>query len=452
LFSLTNPIRANKFRFSTNALNQINPFEKNMSKEAAEPTFRYMPVDDVVSRIIDLSEPGTRIVDIPVTGSCGSVLVEDVKALRDLPLFDTAHFDGYAVNSKSLIADSARGVVRLQVVGKSEVDCGFTGSLGRMGAVYTVTGARICEGADTLVPIEKAQREGKYIKIISQVKPGEQVVKKGSDIRKGELLREAGNVIRPQDLMAFMEMEMRTVRVYRKPSIAVLSIGDELTDRLEDVPPKKLETHGKMLLQLIKDEKAIPLDSGIIGDDPKQIADRIQSLLADNDVVVTIGGTSMGIKDFTCDALSKLKDHVSVARGIAVQPGRVTSVSSVGGKLVIALPGHVQGMVGGALFVLLPLIRHMNHRAPDSPFRIRAVMKRRLEAKEWTLFKRIRFVKIKKSSKGYSADYLPGDSSMIGVLVRSDGFIVVPEGSDAVEKGAEVEVFPITLSTLSPTL
>jgi molybdopterin biosynthesis enzyme len=130
-----------------------------------------------------------------------------------------------------------------------------------------------------------------------------------------------------------------------------------------------------------------------------------------------------------------------MTRGIKMQPGRVTSVAIVKGKPVIMLPGHILSMVIGALFVLLPIIDGVNHLSPQHCPRIKATSSERVDVDEWKTFKRVRFVKLTTRKNGYIAEPVMGDSSMLSVLVKSNGLIVIPEGVDTVEKGEQVEVY-----------
>lgn len=404
--------------------------------------FKYKPINEVLNQIIEKSKIKMNILEIPTIKSYGFILAEDIKANKNIPPFDVSHFDGYAVNSKDLASASITNPVLLRIVGKSDHKESFEGTLRSMETVYTTTGAKVPNGADSIIPLERVRvKDDGYIEVYSPVKSKDHITPMGSDIKEGEIILKSNHIIRPQDVKALLELNILSVKVYKKPSVGILSVGDELTNCIEEIHQKKLETHSLILSKMIEGSMGIPYNVGIVQDDPKLIANKVSLCLEEFDIVVTIGGLSLGLRDATYKAVSNLKPCDLLVRGIRVQPGRVSSVAIIKGKPVIMLPGHIQSMFSGAFFLLLPLLRYLNH-LPLKPFiKLKAVMSEELIIKEWISFKRIRFVKLESIGDKYIAKPILGDSSMISVLVKSDGFIIIPEGLEIIKKGSEVDVY-----------
>jgi molybdenum cofactor synthesis domain-containing protein len=220
----------------------------------------------------------------------------------------------------------------------------------------------------------------------------------------------------------------------------MISVGDELTNRPEEAGVKKFDSHGLMISTLINELGGLPLSLGIAPDDVNVIKKMLRNGLKKSDIVVTIGGCSVGEKDYVWEAVKLLMPTMTI-RGIKVHPGRVTSLGLVDNKPIVMLPGHVQSTLVGFYVLLLPLIQLINALPPTTTYPLlKAKIDREIVLKEFASFKKVRFVKITKADSDYIARPILGDSALTSVIVKANGFIIVPEKKTIVGKGEEVKV------------
>jgi len=240
------------------------------------------------------------------------------------------------------------------------------------------------------------------------------------------------------------------VKVLKKPIIAVVSKGNELTDKMKNSKVKKFNSLGPLISTLICEEEGIPKNLGIVTDDLNVITEKLNEGLQVCDAIAVIGGSSVGKEDYVWEAITSLKPTITI-HGIKVQPGRVTSLGVVNGKAIVNLPGHVQSTLVGFYVLLSPVIRKILGLPVIISYpTVTAVMSQRLVVKEFAPFERIRFVKIFKVSVKYSIKSVIGDSSLNRLLVMANGFIKIPRNIIVIKKGEEIEVnflpgiFPLT--------
>ncbi len=410
--------------------------------EYIEKQFKYISLDEALEKIIHYSRLSPSVINIDVYRSLGYVLAEDVVSPISIPRDTIAHFDGYAVRSSDTLKASTVNPVRLKVVGRIDSIKEHNLSIREGETVYVVTGAKMPGGADALVPVERTRRYGESIEILEPVKKGEHVTFRGADIEAGESVQRRGDVIRPQTIKFLLDAGISRIKVYAKPRVAIIGVGDELTIRREEVDGKKLETSSTMIHYYVNEFGGIPTRVNPVPDNPNQIIQVVKNSLRQNDVCVTIGGVSLGPRDLCWTTLSKLPESIPIARGLRVQPGRATSIILLNGKPVIMLPGHIQSTISGAINILIPLLLYMQGLQSRDFFpKISAEMDEDLIVKEYSSFTRIRFVKLFKDGDRYRARAILGDSSMIRPLILSNGFIKIPEKVEKINRGSIVEVY-----------
>ncbi len=399
--------------------------------------FSYVSIGEAHEIIVKAVRAEARREAVPIQEAYNRVLAEDVMSGVDIPPFDVSHFDGYAVRAEDTSQASVDNPVFLRVASPVER---FAGKIGPGEAAYILTGFRLATGADAVIPVEMAKLKGDVIEIRRSVQPYEHVTPAGRDVKRGETVFKAGHVLRAQDVELLIELKKWEVKTFAKPLIAIVAVGSELTDRVEETGLKRFNSHGLMISALVNEAGGVPLDLGIVPDDVDAIKRALKRGLKEADVVTTIGGCSVGEKDYVWEAAGSLTPSVTT-RGVKVQPGRVTSMGVVDGKAIVMLPGHVQSTLVGFYVLLLPLIRLMSGLPPAVPHpTLKAVMSRELVVKEFASFERVRFVRVAKAAGDYVAEPVLGDSSLISVVARANSFIIIPKGKTIVERGENVSV------------
>jgi len=417
--------------------------------EQIEKHFKYASPDEALEKILRNSRLSPRVIDVSVHESLGYVLAEDIVSSTPIPIDNIAHFDGYAVRSFDTLEASTINPLRLKVIGRIDSIREHYLDIKDGEAVYVVTGAKIPKSADAVIPVERVRLRGEYIEILESIKRGEHVTFRGADIESGEIIQKKGDIIRPQTIRCLLDTRRYKVKVYDKPRVALIGIGDELTSNIEEANGKKLETSSIVISYYIKEFGGIPIRFEAVPDSPNQIIEAVKNSLIENDICVTIGGVSLGARDLCWMTLSKLPESIPIARGLRVQPGRATSIVLIDGKPVIMLPGHIQSTISGTINILVPLISYMQNLPIKDLFpRVRAEIGEDLTIKEYISFTRIRFVKLVKNREGFIAKPILGDSSMIKPLIASNGFIKIPEKVEKINKGSKLDVYLLSWSEL----
>lgn len=376
---------------------------------------------------------------VPLLQAYGRVLAQEIQAERDLPAFDRSTVDGYAVRAAETAAASRGAPVPLRVAG--EVLMGQPSDLAiRPGEAARIpTGGAVPGGADAVVMQEHTVRVDRTVSVERPVAPGENIVRRGEDLRAGDVVLRAGRRLRAEDVGLLAGLNHPEVEVYRRPRVAVIVTGDEL------VPPGQTPAGGQIhdmntytLAGLIDAAGALAVPHGIVGDSLQAVVDRARAAHRTADVVLLVGGSSVGERDVVTDAIAALGEPGIVVHGIAIRPGRPAILALAGGTPVFGLPGNVvSAMVVFDEFVRPVLEALSGLREGRRLGRIvRARLARRLEARDREDHVR---VSLAERDGVLWATPVPGGSAIMTSMVRSDGLVVVPIGA-VLEEGAEAEV------------
>jgi len=406
--------------------------------------FNYISLEEahqLIRKAIGQKKLGREVVS--VFHAYNRVLAEDVISDVDIPPASISHFDGYAVRAEDTSQASIDNPVLLRVVGRSYLDEEYEGEVNVGEAVYISTGCKLPAGANAVIPVELTKTKGDFIEVRHSIRPCQNVIPAGMDVKRGETVFKIGHVLRAQDIKFLADIKKWKVKVFKKPVVAIASVGSELTSQIEETDVKKFNSHGLMISFLVKEAGGIPLDLGIAPDDVNAIKRVLREGLKKADIVATIGGASIGEKDYVWEAIKLLGTPKVTVRGIKVVPGRVTSLSIVDDKPIVMLPGHVQSTLVGFYSILLPLIRLMSGLPLASPLMtLKAKMSQEIvhTHKKYAPFERIIFVKVTKIADDYVIEPVLGDSFLTSVVAKADGFIMIPKGKQVVKKGEEVNV------------
>ncbi|MFH0896429.1 MAG: gephyrin-like molybdotransferase Glp [Candidatus Bathyarchaeota archaeon] len=412
----------------------------------------YMSVGEADQKMLAAVDIKPKFEVIYSREAYGRILTEDISSKVDLPPLDFSHFDGYAVRAEDTFCASIGNPVLVRVVGR--IHLGERGerkvNLGE--TCYVTTGAFLPEGANAVMMAEEtAIVKSDVIKVCRAMQVGENVIPAGEDVKKDETVLEKGHVLRAQDIGLLAALRIGKVTVYRRPIVAIISTGDELTVRIEgDKPDKVVNSHSLVISELVKESGGVPVELGIVPDDLAKIKEKIEEGLRKADIVLTIGGCSLGEKDFVPRAVNLIGNPGVIIRGIKIKPGRVSSLGVVNGKPIVMLPGLIQSTIVGFHVFALPLIRLASGLPSKSiPPTLSAKISENVSFRSFTSFQQVTFVRIEKEKNRFIAEPISGESSLLSVLVNADGFIVTPENKPAIEKWEEVDVHLLNFSPFS---
>lgn len=372
--------------------------------------------------------------------AAGRILATDVRAATDLPSFDKSTVDGYAVRGSDTTGASSGAPIRLTIVGDVAMGGQTPTPVGRGEAVRIPTGGALPPNSDAVVMQEHAVRHDSALSVERAVQSWENVVRRGADVRTGDLVLRAGRKLRPADLGLLAGLGHATAEVYVRPVVAVIVTGDEL------VPPGQSTRGGQIydmntytLSGMIVAAGCVPRSFGIVGDNLAVLTGLARDAWQSADAVIISGGSSVGEKDYVADAIAALGDPGIIVHGIAIRPGKPTILAVAGGKPVFGLPGNVVSvLVTFDRFVRLVLnqLTGWNEPAAVAGLSVRARLAARLAARD-----REDHVRVELSERDgvLWAAPLPGGSAIITSMVKAHGIVIVPIGA-VIEAGAEVEV------------
>ncbi len=368
---------------------------------------------------------------VPLAQARGLVLAQDLAALTALPPFDNSAMDGYAVRA----ADATQVPVTLPVA--DDIPAGRTSvtPLQPGTAQRIMTGALLPPGADAIVPVEHTDARTDRVRIDTAASPGAHIRSIGEDIEAGQLALSGGTVLFPAQLGLAAAIGHATLPVFRRPRVVVLSTGSELVapgTRLE--PGQIYESNAALLCAAVEDAGASARALRFVPDDVAEFLATVDRELADADLLITSGGVSAGAYEVVKDAFSELRT-VSFGK-VAMQPGGPQGWGRVGATPVVTLPGNpVSAFVSFEVFVRPALRAAMGLSSPARP-RTRA----RLIADLGSPAGRRQFL------RGFFADDEvsqvggPG-SHLLAHLARANCLVVIPEDTETMVAGDEVEVW-----------
>jgi molybdopterin molybdotransferase len=370
---------------------------------------------------------------VPIAAAHGRVLATPLAAQHTQPPFNASAMDGYAVRA----ADVATLPARLEVIGESAAGRGFHGRIGEGQAVRIFTGAPVPDGADAIVIQENTTRDGTVAVVgEGELDPG-YIRKRGFDFAEGAALLEAGRVLNAREVMLAAAMGHGTVIVRRRPKVALLATGDELVlPGVKPGPDQIVCSNPFGIAAMVAGAGGVPTFLGIAHDTRADLKEKLAAARV-ADIVVTIGGASVGDHDLVGPVMRELGMTLDFWK-IAMRPGKPLMFGTLGAQRVMGLPGNpVSSMICTRVF-LVPLIRRLLGLPAGDFARIEA----RLSADMPANGPRQHYARA--ILEGASVRPVPSqDSSLIAALARSDALIIQPPHSPKWPAGTVVEVLQL---------
>ena len=312
-----------------------------------------MSVTEALLRILATAPEPLGSETVAIADGFGRTIAADIRALRTQPPFAVSAMDGYAVQAAYTAASRA-----LRLIGESAAGSRFAGRIGPGETVRIFTGAPMPDGADSVLIQENADRTEGMVTPREPTTVGRHVRAAGLDFREGEVGLAAGTRLNPAELALCAAMNHATLPVVRKPRVAILATGDELVSPGQTPGPDQIVASNSFAIAaIVRAAGGLPIDLGIVGDDLDLMVAAIgRAQAAEADVLVTLGGASVGDHDLVQDALTRAGMDLSFWK-IAMRPGKPLMHGRIGEMRVLGLPGNpVSSIVCGTLFVR-PLVR-----------------------------------------------------------------------------------------------
>ncbi|TDH36192.1 molybdopterin molybdotransferase MoeA [Pseudohoeflea suaedae] len=400
-----------------------------------------MPVDEALSRVTGDAKPVTRTETLTLGEAAGRVLARDLVALRTQPPFSASAMDGYAVRS----ADVTEPGAELELIGESAAGHGFEGTLRTGQTVRIFTGAPLPDGADSIVIQEDTETlEGGRVRMGVSAAEGKHVRLAGVDFTKGRAGLAAGRFLDPGAITLAAAMNHPRVEVHARPKVAILATGDELKLPGEELGPGQIiasNTYG--IAAMVRAAGGEVIDLGIARDDMQALDAALDSALTQGaDVLVTVGGASVGDHDLVQDALRNRGMSLDFWK-IAMRPGKPLMSGRLGDMKVLGLPGNpASSLVCGYLF-LEPLVALLAGRAVPRRLRKAFLGNALPENGERQDYMRGR-LSLNAEGQMIASSFQLQDSSLMSVFADADCLIVRPPFAPAAHTGDETDVLVLS--------
>jgi molybdopterin molybdotransferase len=356
----------------------------------------------------------------------------------EVPHFNRSTVDGYAVKSEDVSGSSESMPMLLELIGEVEMGRDTQLSLSSGQCVYVPTGGMLPAGADSVVMIEYTEPFSETsIAVYSPTVKKENVLAKGDDLQIGQSIMEKGQIILSKDLGVLASTGHRSAVVYKKPKVALISTGDEIVTRPEDLSPGRiLDINTFALKGLIKASGAIPVGIKHYPDDYDILRDGILKAMEIADMVIVSGGSSMGEKDNTAKIFNEIGDPGVLFHGLSIKPGKPTIVAKAGKMPLIGLPGQpVSAMIVYRVIVdyLLKEIFHVSG-LKESVHRKR-LTRNIMGAPGKTTFQMVS----EDDDNGITPIY--GKSGMIRLIASANGYVIIPSDIEGYEAEEEIDYY-----------
>lgn len=375
---------------------------------------------------------------ISIEDAIGRILGEDIISPENLPPFPRSLVDGYAVKSKDTYGASETNPVLLEKKGTLRVGEEPKVKLGEGECMYVSTGSFIPEGAESVIMQEFTREEKGFVEVLRPVHKGENVMKEGEDLKRGDLVLKEGQKINPIHLGILSSLGITNVKVKRKIQVGILSTGDEIVSPYDPLVVGKVrDINGYLLKGLFSSLGATTLHAGIAKDDGEDLKEKLTGLL-NCDLICVSGGSSKGERDLIVDVIRDLDGKI-LFHGVSIRPGKPFFFAILGGKPLFGLPGHPLSMWMVAQRFVLPLFYKIQGRREKKPEFISG----KLVANVPSSYGIEEYVNVKISLSGNEVLVEPvfAKSGMVSVLLFSNGYLVVDENLEGLEKGQNVKVF-----------
>lgn len=394
-----------------------------------------LSVEEARKRILD----ATRVLPpekLRIMDCLGYVLAEDVHAAEHIPPFRNSAMDGYAVVAEDTQSASKDFPIQLSIVESIPAGYAPTECVARGQAARIMTGAMMPNGADAVVMIEETQCEKNQVKVLDSVEKDENVRFAGESVMQGDLVMSIGKQIHPPEISMLASLNLPAVEVHKRPKVAVISTGDELTPLGGPLKPGKIRDSNRYgICAQIQEANCFPIDMGIATDDEVVLERKFRDAVGQADAVVTSGGVSVGDHDSVRAVLARMGE-INFWR-VAMKPGKPQAYGFIDGVPIFGLPGNpVSSLVVFELFVRPALLKMAGHTDLLRPT-FQAILDDDVVNRDGRV-NFLRTIITSRNGKFHAQTTGPQGSGILYSLVLANGFIIIPAGA-TIKAGETVE-------------
>lgn len=397
------------------------------------PIRETIPFDEALSLVFELAAPIARTERVAIREANGRVLAETTVSAHDVPPFDRAAMDGYAVVAEDTFGAGRYDPKILRCVEKVYTGQVPTHTVASGECTEIATGAPMPDGANAVVMVEETEKGADgHVRVFTPVYPRQNVGRRAADIAAGQPLLSLGDVLNPSRIGALAATGVLDVNVFAKPRVAILSTGNEIVDPGQPLGPGQIYDINQFTLSTIIDAHGGVAVTGRTAPDSLPELKAAIEAAAVEDIVVFSGGSSVGERDLIMDALKEIGEVIF--HGIAVKPGKPTVFGKIGATPVLGMPGYPTSCLSNAYMLLVPLLRRMARLPEHRPHVVRLPLSRRVVSTTG----RHQFYTVRiEDGHATPAFKASGD---ITSMAHADGYIEISAQTDLVEAGEMVDV------------
>lgn len=391
----------------------------------------------------------TRTEHLAPGQACGRVLARDIPAEESIPPFTRSCMDGYALAAADTFGASEAVPAYLDVVGQVEIQNMPDFNLDRGQCAAVVTGSCLPEGADSVVMQEHCHPLGaSALQVARPLAPGENVLYRGEDCAPGDTAVAAHSVLGSGRVGLLAALGVPSVPVYQRPRVGLIATGDELVPADQAVRGAQIRDVNTHAISCLAGQSgAEPVPYGIVPDQESMLASVLQTAAAECDLLLISGGSSVGARDITLDAMSRMPGFRLLAHGVSISPGKPTILARSGELPIIGLPGQITSAQVVTKVLVCPFLEYLQGgagtvSAPEGGvWGKRATLLRNVASKQG----REDYVRARLSHRGGElvADPVLGPSGLLRTLLQADALLRIPENAEGLLKGQSAEVLPL---------
>ncbi len=407
--------------------------------------FQYLPLSEARNLIVaSLDGVAAAAETVDLADALDRIAAKAIVAQDTLPPFDRSTVDGFAVRSADTFGASEAVPVLLALSGEVAMGEQVTTALAAGKAMAISTGGMLPEGVDAVVMVEYTEHpDADTVLVARTVAPGENIVSKGEDIQAGNVILRQGERIGPQHIGALAACGCSRVVVARRVEVAVISSGDELV-AIDEQPGigQIRDINSYALGAMLTDMGCVVRRWGIVRDSYEAFYDTLAKALTTCQLLVISGGSSVGARDFTVQAVAALGKPGVLMHGIALKPGRPTIFGMIGAVPVFGLPGHPVSAMVVCQQLVMPAVRLLTRqKQPFAAFSVPARLSRNVASAPG----RDDFVSVRLRRQGeeFVAEPILGKSGLISIMSQADGLMHIPADKSGQYEGERVEVLLI---------
>jgi len=377
---------------------------------------------------------------VNIEDALGRALALDVFSETDVPSFDRAAMDGFAVIAEDTFNADEQHPVRLRLIGEVEAGNATPYSASKGQALEIATGAPMPRGTDAVVMVEYTKRTETEVSVYRSVTPGDNVTGAGSDIMTGELLLRKSQPITPREIGLLAAAGIGQVSVFRRPRVAIFSSGNELIKPGESPGFARIyDTNGPAVAASVYECGGDPHFLGILPDDYSTVRDHVESALKDADIVISSGSTSSGPGDLFYRIVDELGKPGVLVHGLTLKPGKPALIGIVEGKPIFGLPGYPTSALMIFHVLVGPIIRRLANRMEASPIKVNATSPMKFFKARGR--RELLPVQLITQPNGEFIAYpMQSGSGAISSFSLADGFADLPETQEYVDEGEKMEI------------